>query len=112
MASHAQTPAKRPAFKRLAWSALASHSSSASKLHLLQLFAEDPKRGQRMALEPVSLYLDYSKNRSFDQWGGELGKVLAQRIIPELENDPEPMLNHDSSPNNLIRRYRKLKESQ
>jgi glucose-6-phosphate isomerase len=49
---------------------------------------------------------------SFDQWGVELGKVLAQRIIPELENDPEPMLNHDSSTNNLIRRYRRLKEAQ
>jgi len=49
---------------------------------------------------------------SFDQWGVELGKVLAQRIIPELENGPEPMLNHDSSTNTLIRRYRKLKESQ
>jgi glucose-6-phosphate isomerase len=48
---------------------------------------------------------------SFDQWGVELGKVLAQRIIPELENGPEPVLNHDSSTNNLIRRYRKLKES-
>jgi glucose-6-phosphate isomerase len=48
---------------------------------------------------------------SFDQWGVELGKVLAQRIIPELESGTEPMLNHDSSTNNLIRRYRKLKES-
>ncbi|HEY7091429.1 MAG TPA: glucose-6-phosphate isomerase [Tepidisphaeraceae bacterium] len=46
---------------------------------------------------------------SFDQWGVELGKVLAQRIIPELENKSEPSLNHDSSTNNLIRRYRKLK---
>jgi glucose-6-phosphate isomerase len=44
---------------------------------------------------------------SFDQWGVELGKVLAQRIIPELEGDAEPMLGHDSSTNNLIRRYRK-----
>ena len=49
---------------------------------------------------------------SFDQWGVELGKVLAQRIIPELESGPEPVLNHDSSTNTLIRRYRKLKESQ
>ncbi len=49
---------------------------------------------------------------SFDQWGVELGKVLAQRIIPELEGKTEPMLNHDSSTNTLIRRYRKLKESQ
>jgi len=47
---------------------------------------------------------------SFDQWGVELGKVLAQRIIPELEKDPAPELNHDSSTNHLIRRYRKLKE--
>ena len=43
---------------------------------------------------------------SFDQWGVELGKVLAQRIIPELESQIEPPLNHDSSTNNLIRRYR------
>jgi glucose-6-phosphate isomerase len=47
---------------------------------------------------------------SFDQWGVELGKVLAQRIIPELENPAEPPLKHDSSTNNLIRRYRKLKQ--
>jgi glucose-6-phosphate isomerase len=49
---------------------------------------------------------------SFDQWGVELGKVLAQRIIPELDKEPEPTLKHDSSTNNLIRRYRKLKETQ
>src|SRR5205809_940297 len=47
---------------------------------------------------------------SFDQWGVELGKVLAQRIIPELENKTEPKLAHDSSTNNLIRRYRRLRE--
>ena len=46
---------------------------------------------------------------SFDQWGVELGKVLAQRIVPELESETEPKLKHDSSTNNLIRRYRKLK---
>jgi glucose-6-phosphate isomerase len=46
---------------------------------------------------------------SFDQWGVELGKVLAQRIIPELESKTAPKLKHDSSTNNLIRRYRKLK---
>jgi glucose-6-phosphate isomerase len=46
---------------------------------------------------------------SFDQWGVELGKALAQRIIPELESKDEPQLNHDSSTVNLIRRYRKLK---
>jgi glucose-6-phosphate isomerase len=48
---------------------------------------------------------------SFDQWGVELGKVLAQRIIPELESKVESRLAHDSSTNNLIRRYRKLKET-
>ena len=48
---------------------------------------------------------------SFDQWGVELGKVLAQRILPELESETEPELGHDSSTNNLIRRYRKSKQS-
>jgi glucose-6-phosphate isomerase len=47
---------------------------------------------------------------SFDQWGVELGKVLAQQIIPELESEQEPELRHDSSTNNLIRRYRSLKK--
>jgi glucose-6-phosphate isomerase len=46
---------------------------------------------------------------SFDQWGVELGKVLAQRIIPELESAAEPKLGHDASTNALIRRYRKLR---
>jgi glucose-6-phosphate isomerase len=48
---------------------------------------------------------------SFDQWGVELGKVLAQRIVPELESPQEPTLGHDTSTNNDIRRYRKLKEA-
>jgi len=46
---------------------------------------------------------------SFDQWGVELGKVLAQRIVPELESKTEPKLKHDSSTNNLICRYRGMK---
>jgi glucose-6-phosphate isomerase len=46
---------------------------------------------------------------SFDQWGVELGKVLAQRIIGELESATEPTLAHDTSTNNLLRRYRKSK---
>jgi glucose-6-phosphate isomerase len=48
---------------------------------------------------------------SFDQWGVELGKALAQRIIPELEGGKEPRLGHDSSTNTLIRRYRTRKEA-
>jgi glucose-6-phosphate isomerase len=47
----------------------------------------------------------------FDQWGVELGKVLAQRIIPEIESKAEPTLGHDSSTNNLIRRYRMRKDA-
>ena len=46
---------------------------------------------------------------SFDQWGVELGKVLAKRIVPELTADAEPELGHDSSTNALIRRYRRLR---
>jgi glucose-6-phosphate isomerase len=48
---------------------------------------------------------------SFDQWGVELGKALAQHIIPELENPTEPNLGHDTSTNNLIRRYRKSRNT-
>jgi len=47
----------------------------------------------------------------FDQWGVELGKALAQRIIPELESKTTPRLKHDSSTNNLILRYRKMRSS-
>ena len=48
---------------------------------------------------------------AFDQWGVELGKDLAQRIIPELESPEEPPLGHDDSTNTLIRRYRQFKET-
>jgi glucose-6-phosphate isomerase len=48
---------------------------------------------------------------SFDQWGVELGKVLAQKIIPELTSESEPVLEHDSSTNALIRRYRAMKKA-
>jgi glucose-6-phosphate isomerase len=46
---------------------------------------------------------------AFDQWGVELGKALAKRIVPELEAKQEPPLKHDSSTNELIRKYRNLK---
>jgi len=48
---------------------------------------------------------------SFDQWGVELGKVLAERTTPELESTGEPQLEHDSSTNALIRRYRRLRDA-
>src|SRR6201998_1157813 len=67
MATAVQPLAKKRAVKRLAWKALASHYKTTSKLHLRELFADDPKRGQRMAVEAVGLYLDYSKNRITDE---------------------------------------------
>src|SRR6266513_178955 len=50
-----------------AWNALAAHHQSVRELHLRQLFADDPKRGERMTAEAVGLYLDYSKNRITDE---------------------------------------------
>jgi glucose-6-phosphate isomerase len=236
-----------PALRRgPAWAALEQHYRTVKEVHLRQLFAEDPKRGDRLAVEAAGIYLDYSKNRitdetltlllqlaeeaglrdrieamfrgdsinvsenravlhvalraprgasiihegrnlvpevhavldkmtdfagrlrsgtwkghtgkrirnvinigiggsdlgpvmaltpealgklvalyehcvftqgtiwqidSFDQWGVELGKALAQHIIPQLESATESQLKHDSSTNALIRRYRKLKAS-
>ncbi|MBV8053193.1 MAG: glucose-6-phosphate isomerase [Acidobacteriaceae bacterium] len=67
MAAHVQLVAKRRAPKRNGWSALASHYKAASKLALHRLFADDPQRGERMAVEAVGLYLDYSKNRITDE---------------------------------------------
>ena len=67
MAAHVQPLTKRRSTKRTGWSALASHYKSASRLHLRQLFADDPKRGERMTVEAVGLYLDYSKNRVTDE---------------------------------------------
>jgi glucose-6-phosphate isomerase len=67
--------------------------------------------GKLVALYEHSVFVQGTiwRVNSFDQWGVELGKALAQRIIPELESPAEPALNHDSSTNNLIRRYRKTK---
>src|SRR5215510_10557895 len=65
--SMAATVKKQSAVKRQAWKALESHYKQASKLHLRELFAKDPNRGERMAVEAVGLYLDYSKNRITDE---------------------------------------------
>ena len=69
--------------------------------------------GRLVALYEHSVYTQGALWRidSFDQWGVELGKVLAQRIVPELESKAEPTLAHDSSTNALIRLYRKLKRT-
>jgi glucose-6-phosphate isomerase len=67
--------------------------------------------GKLVALYEHSVFVQGTvwQINSFDQWGVELGKVLAQRIVPELESPQETALAHDSSTNNLIRRYRGLK---
>jgi glucose-6-phosphate isomerase len=67
MATQVQPVTKPPKTRQAAWSALASHYKAVSKLHLRQLFADDPKRGERLAVEAVGLYLDYSKNRVTDE---------------------------------------------
>src|ERR1700688_1545494 len=67
MAAHIQPLTKPPRTRHTAWSALASHYKTVSKLHLRQFFADDPKRGEGLALEAVGLYLDYSKNRVTDE---------------------------------------------
>jgi glucose-6-phosphate isomerase len=68
--------------------------------------------GKLVALYEHSVFVQGTiwQINSFDQWGVELGKVLAQRIIPELESASEPALAHDSSTNNLIRWYREHKD--
>ena len=70
--------------------------------------------GKLIALYEHSVFVQGSiwQIDSFDQWGVELGKVLATRIIPELESVAEPRLKHDGSTNALIRRYRRLKGGQ
>jgi glucose-6-phosphate isomerase len=67
MAAQVQPLTKAPRTRQRAWSALASHYKTVSKLHLRQLFSDDPKRGERLAVEAVGLYLDYSKNRVTDE---------------------------------------------
>ena len=60
-------PTIKPLAERQAWKALAAHHQSVRELHLRKLFADDPKRGERMTAEAVGLYLDYSKNRITDE---------------------------------------------
>jgi glucose-6-phosphate isomerase len=67
MTASAEVLGKKPARKRTPWTALDSHYKKVSKLHLRDLFAEDPMRGERMVVEAVGFYLDYSKNRITDE---------------------------------------------
>src|SRR6516164_5649970 len=65
MAAHAEPPKLQA--KRAAWNALEEHYKKVRELHLRSLFADDPKRGERMTAEAASIFLDYSKNRITDQ---------------------------------------------
>ena len=110
--------------KASAAEALQSHYKSLSTLHLRQLFADDPQRGERMAVEAAGIYLDYSKNRITDETLTSLFQLAAERGLQSridamfrgekiniTENRAsEPALGHDGSANNLLRRYRKLRE--
>ena len=64
------------------------------------------RAGRALRAQPCSRRASIWDIDSFDQWGVELGKVLAQRIVPELEAPGEPKLEHDRSTATLIRRYR------
>src|SRR5262249_18260994 len=70
--------------------------------------------GQLVALYEHSVFTQGAiwEIDSFDQWGVQLGKVPAKRILPDPGAEPTPVLTHDSSPNALIRRYRSLKRAQ
>ena len=61
--SNTKKPRLKPLTRRQAWKALAAHYKSIRPLHLRELFAEDPQRGERLTAEAVGIYLDYSKNR-------------------------------------------------
>src|SRR5262249_1055079 len=78
MTNPEQPGANPQATNRQAWDALESHYKKTSNLHMRQLFADDPKRGERMAVEAVGLYLDYSKNRVTDETLNLLLRVAEQ----------------------------------
>jgi len=67
MAARAEAITRRPAPKRQAWKDLGAHYKKVGETHLRQLFADDPKRGERLTVEAVGLFLDYSKNRITDE---------------------------------------------
>jgi glucose-6-phosphate isomerase len=128
-----------PLAKLPAWKALEDHNQEVRKLHLEQVKAEStpdwliPHRvfegnrpsnsilvdkltrealGKLVALYEHSVFTQGAiwEIDSFDQWGVELGKVLAQHIIPEIESVTEPQFGHDSSTNRSIRRHREVRE--
>src|SRR5690349_12843131 len=83
MAAPVQPLTKAPATKRTTWQALTSHYKKVSQLHLRQLFADDSKRGERMAVKALGLYLDYSKNRVTDETMKLLFKLARESRLQE-----------------------------
>ena len=73
----------KPLTQRPAWKALAAHHKKIQKLHLRELFADDPKRGERLTVEVVGLFLDYSKNRITDQTLKLLLQLARESGLPE-----------------------------
>src|ERR1017187_7095839 len=72
-----------PLTKRQAWKALAAHHKTVQKLHLRELFAADPKRGERMTVEAAGLFLDYSKNRVTEETLNLLMQLAAESGLCE-----------------------------
>src|SRR5580698_5312536 len=87
MAAQVQPLTKPPRTRNTTWSALASHYKTVSKLQLRQLFADDPQRGERLAVEVVGLYLDYSKNR-----------VTDERCVSFFNSRKSPACGRESTP--------------
>ena len=83
--SYEQPSAKRPTIKRQVWDALDAHYKKTSKLHLRQLFADDPERGERMAVEAVGLYLDYSKKITREDAVAEIARRY-RKFVGIFEN--------------------------
>ena len=73
----------KPLTQRPAWKALAAHHKKIKNLHLRKLFADDPKRGERLTVEALGLYLDYSKNRITDQTLKLLVQLARESGLPE-----------------------------
>jgi glucose-6-phosphate isomerase len=83
MAAHVEAIAKRPSAQRQTWKDLGAHYKKVRDLHLRQLFADDPKRGERLAVEALGLYFDYSKNRVTDETLGLLLRLAEESHLRE-----------------------------
>ena len=82
--SVSKAPTVRPLTKRKAWTALKAHYKKIQATHLRKLFAADPKRGERLSLEAVGIYLDYSKNLITEQTIKlllNLAQLLVQKLV-------------------------------